>query len=209
MRRFLGRTLPLLIVLVFGILGAIQYFVPHRISQVFYKTVLAWSIGVASMAVITAAISFLRYHYKRIMTTGSRSQDVLYSSVALVAFIAMLGFGIFGTGKGSIFYQIYQNVFVPINSTIFSLLAFYMASASYRAFRAKTFESALLLIAAIIVILGTTSLGSALMLDKFTIWVMNVPNLAQKRGILIGIGLGATATSLKIILGIEKNWLGG
>ncbi len=206
MRRFLGRTLPLLIVLVFGVLGALQYFIPHRISQIFYKTVLAWSIGVSSMAVIMAAISFLRYHFNRVLITP---RDSLYSSVALVAFIAMVGFGIFGTDKGSIFYQFYQNVFVPINSTIFSLLAFYMASASYRAFRAKTFESAMLLLAAIIVILGTTALGSSLMLDKVTIWVMNVPNLAQKRGILIGVGLGATATSLKIILGIEKNWLGG
>ncbi len=206
MKRFLGRTLPLLIVFIFGILGAVQYFVPHRISQEYYRIVLTWSIGVSSMAVIIAAISFLVYHYKKIMASQG---DTLYSSIALVAFLAMIGFGIFGTDKGSIFYQFYQNIFVPINSTMFSLLAFYMASASYRAFRAKTFESALLLTAAIIVIIGTTPLGSAIYFDKLTMWIMSIPNLAQKRGILIGVGLGATATSLKIILGIEKNWLGG
>ncbi len=206
MKRFLSRTLPLLMVLIFGVLGAIQYFVPHKVSQVYYRTILTWAIGVSSMAVIMAAISFLRYHYKKIMSSEG---DTLYSSIALVAFLAMLGFGAFGTDKGSLFYQFYQNIFVPINSTMFSLLAFYMASASYRAFRAKTFEAALLLTAAIIVILGTTPIGSSILLDKVTMWIMSIPNLAQKRGILIGVGLGATATSLKIILGIEKNWLGG
>ena len=38
---------------------------------------------------------------------------------------------------------------------------------------------------------------------------MNYPNNAAKRGILIGVQLGSLATSIKILSGIEKPYMGG
>ena len=42
-----------------------------------------------------------------------------------------------------------------------------------------------------------------------TQWLMNVLNSAVRRAILIGVSMGAIALSLKIILGIERSYLGG
>jgi len=117
---------------------------------------------------------------------------------------------VFITGVFTIFAKMYLNVQVPLQATTFSLLAFYMASAAYRAFRVKGLEATLLLITAFIVMFGVTTIGNYIpFIPKLTEWLMAVPNLASKRGILIGVGLGMISTSLKIILGIERNWLGG
>ncbi len=44
-------------------------------------------------------------------------------------------------------------------------------------------------------------------LEAVSDWIMNIPQMAAKRGILIGVWLGAIAMSLRIILGIERTYL--
>jgi hypothetical protein len=131
--------------------------------------------------------------------------------------------GLFGGVEGELFLPtriagiqfdiqtLYLNIIVPLGSTMFALLAFFMASAAYRAFRARSLESTLLLSAAFIIMIGVLPLADKISthLPAFAQWIMDIPNVAAKRGITFGIALGAIATSLKIILGIERSWLGG
>ena len=58
---------------------------------------------------------------------------------------------------------------------------------------------------------GRVPLGESLLpgVGALADWVMTVPNTAAQRGILIGVSLGAIATSIKIIFGIERAYLGG
>ncbi len=204
----LQRTIPLVIVFIMGILTTIQFYIPHPISQKFYRTTIDWMNGISSMAIILAIGSLIKHHWTKV----SRGQNVVYSTTTLVslAFMALIGF-IGGIGQHSLFQKLFENVQIPLQATMFSLLAFFMASAAYRAFRAKTFEATLLLLAAFIVMIGMIPLGYYISpsISKFSQWILDVPNMAAKRGIMIGVGLGMISTSLKIILGIERNWLGG
>ena len=49
--------------------------------------------------------------------------------------------------EGSLFSWMFFNIFNPLSSSMFALLAFFVASASYRAFRIRNFEATLLLVA--------------------------------------------------------------
>ncbi|MEJ5171489.1 MAG: hypothetical protein WHU10_10915, partial [Fimbriimonadales bacterium] len=103
----------------------------------------------------------------------------------------------------------------------FSLLAFYLASASYRAFRIRSAEAGLMMATALIVMLGQTPFGMyltgwlgeqfrALWLPNVAGWVLRVPNSAVVRGLIFGTMLGGIGTALRYWLNLEKgSALGG
>ena len=119
--------------------------------------------------------------------------------------------------QGTAFDWLYVYVYSSLSATMFASLAFFVASASYRAFRARNLEATLLLLAAFFVMLGRVPVGDTLTawmpegwrLSSIASWVMNFPNAAGQRAIMIGIALGIVSTSLRIILGIERSHLGG
>jgi hypothetical protein len=59
--------------------------------------------------------------------------------------------------------------------------------------------------------LGQVPIGQLLSskLPAVSQWIMAVPNTAAKRGIDMGVTLGALATMLKILTGVERSWMGG
>jgi len=89
-------------------------------------------------------------------------------------------------------------------------LAFFIASAAYRGFRVRNVESVLLLAAAVIVMIGRVPIGKMIFpySPEVADWILRVPSMAARRGIFIGIGLGSIATALRVIVGIERTYLG-
>ena len=203
------RQIPLTITFICGISMVLQFFIPHRISQVIYQEVLKWTIILFSFSLFLGTGVLLRLHSQRVMR---KTKGWGYSIVTLVALIGMLVIGaITGIREGSLFMNLFNNVQVPLEATMFSILAFFMASAAYRAFRARTFDATLLLVAATIMMIGRVPLGTFLWggFPDLTEWILTVPSMVAKRGILIGVGLGMISTALKIILGIERSYIGG
>jgi hypothetical protein len=203
------RRLPLAICLIIGVLMIVQFMIPHPLSTEFGSTVNKWYIVLAAFALVLAIGNLIRHHSIKIQRKKSGWP---YSIVTLASMSAMAIIGFAGGIEADSLYQtIYLYVLAPLGSTMFALLAYYMASAAYRAFRARSLEASLLLAAAFIVMIGFMPFGYYIhaRLPAFAEWVMKVPNMASQRGIMFGVAFGSIATALKIILGIERSWLGG
>lgn len=203
------RTVPLRMCLIMGVVMIIQFFIPHRISQTFYEEVLDWYIITGIFALVLGLQSLFHVEWTKIRR---KKEGWGFSVITIATVIAVAAIGIIGgIGEGSLFMKIYRHITMSLQSTMFSLLGFYMASAAFRAFRAKTKEATVLLIAAVIVMFGRVPIGYFAWhkLPDVVEWLLMYPSMAAQRGIMLGVGLGISATSLKIILGIERGWLGG
>jgi hypothetical protein len=211
---FLRRQLPLLITMVTGLLLAGQYYVPHPASEQLLTTVTKWLQIIGGFALILGVTSLFQLHAAKI-----RRQEAGwgYSLVLYAGVVGTILVGLWNGGKETIdgamtsFGWVYSYTLVPLQGTMFAILAFFIASAAYRSFRARSREAAVLLVAAMIVMMGRVPLGEYILpiSGDLSAWILNVLNAAVRRAILIGVSLGAVALSFKIIFGVERSYLGG
>ncbi|HZW48876.1 MAG TPA: hypothetical protein VFF80_01905 [Bacillota bacterium] len=203
------RTLPMIITLVTGL---IVIFNDIFISPAFNTLVQTYLIRSQTLSIATAyalgGMSLMRVHGHRI----ARKRDGWMNSVVLIAGFALLmvlGVTLPG-GHNSVTYNwFYQNTAVAGGATVFSLLCFYIGSAAYRAFRARSLEATALLLSACFVMLGGTSIGSAISpaLPQIKVWIMSYFNTPVIRAVSLGVSLGAFAQGARNLFGIERGYM--
>jgi biopolymer transport protein ExbD len=204
----IGYRLPFVLMLVLGIFFVAQYYIPHSMVQQPASVMKQWKQPMGAMIMFVAAAGVIILHTKRVRR---RQQRWGYSVVTLVSAAAMAIAGVgFGVQEGSLFAQWFKHLITPLESTMFSLLAFFIASAAFRAFRARTAGATILLVSAFIVILGLIPAVEAAcpLLGDVAAFLLKYPNTAAKRAIMIGVALGAISVALKTIFGIDRTILG-
>jgi hypothetical protein len=233
------RTIPQILCTSAGLVLVVTFFLSSPQAQSWQEQASIWFNILAAVAMVLGAANLVRVHLQKI---SDRKSGWGYSGVTLVAFFVMLSVGLFKIGvpaspqypafpwsgqfdqEGSPFWWCYEYMFRPLLATIFSLLAFYVATAAFRAFRAKNTEATLLLGTAFIVLLAQTYAGTLLTdwvplewqgmptgdlrLENVKVTIMKVFATAGNRAIMIGIALGIVATSLKLLLGMDRSYLG-
>lgn len=169
-----------------------------------------WVSLISGFAIILGLTNVLAVHLQRIRTGGSKAG---YSVVLVVSALAVIALGIYGQvsknggSNSAIIDWIFSYVYQPLAVTIFSLLAFLLISAAVRTLRIRTVESTLLLIGALIILVGQIQILPFDSLTAVSTWFQNYPVLGAIRGILIGASLGAIATSLRYLLGVDNEYL--
>ena len=227
------RQLPLALCFLFGIVMMLVEFSPHPFSEGLRAEVIDWSLIIGPFALVIGVVTLVNTHLIRIKR---RVEHWQYSYLVFIGMIVMVAFGLpmgpknggnelpkwvkwFKGPENEVFVWFFDYVQVPMEATMFSLLAFFIVSASYRAFRARTLEATLLLVAALIVMIGNAPIGDFLWNELSPMgenipstarqWILDNPNLSSRRGIILGVSLGVISQSIRIIFGIERSYLGG
>jgi hypothetical protein len=231
----LRSRIPILIGFFAGLIPILSLYIPKRFlsgNDGMSPRLDQWLIILAAFALLLGIVNVLQNNFRKVTR---REQGWFFSLVLLIGLFVTGGFGIYGwlskqgidfapNGSPTPFKYMTDWFFQPLQSTIFSLLAFFMASAAFRAFRARNTEATILLIAAGIVMIGRVPLleflavpipplqpaasAASQWVGKLTEWIMATPNGAAQSGIIIGAALGAASMAMRVILGIERGYLG-
>ncbi|SYZ73232.1 conserved membrane hypothetical protein [Candidatus Zixiibacteriota bacterium] len=232
------NTLPIIIAFLSGLIMVVGFFLNPATTFLgnTEEEVLQWASIVGGFTLLLGVVSIVRVNAK---TVSQKKKGWLFNLATLISIFAMAipsvvpftttsNFGkvlykifpeswasLFGTAPGSIYDWLFNYMDSPMMATMFAMLAFYIASAAYRAFRARNAEATLLLLTAVLVMLWRIPMGEAflkLFSDNIPVYIntyiMNGANAAVQRGIVIGAALGAASMSLRIMLGIERTYMG-
>jgi hypothetical protein len=169
-----------------------------------------WGIVISAFALVVSSANLLMLHTTRLAGSAGSKERRLNSAALVTCLLLMVVLGIMRGRNTPEFLFVYNNMFLPLGVTFYAMNLFYMASASYRAFRARSVEGAFFLVAGVVVMLGNAPIMESLT-NAFvgtSGWIMQVPNLAATRGIMIGSAIGTVTVGMRIILGIDRSYLG-
>ncbi|MBS30259.1 MAG: hypothetical protein CMG39_03765 [Candidatus Marinimicrobia bacterium] len=162
------RQIAYFLVIFIGFLTLFGHFINYSpLNNFIDNDATQWFDIISGFAAFLGVINLLQLHLNKI----SRKKDNWkYSFITLFGFLIMIIFGFIYNGsdvsmgphlkkEGSAFYWMFQNIYLPLGATMFALLAFFVASASYRAFKIRNFEATLLLVSGVFLMIGRVPIG--------------------------------------------------
>jgi hypothetical protein len=176
---------------------------------------------VGAVALGLGAVNLFQIHGKRII---KRTPNAFFSYVFFFGFFTMATLGVLqkihpNAINKNLYDLMFSGGYQNLDATMFSIIAFYITSAAYRAFRVKSVEATLLLLTAVIVMLGQITIGQMLTnwlpeqtqhwtgnfrVEVIRDWILNKANTPAVRAINFGLGIGSLAMALRIWLGLER-----
>lgn len=156
----------------------------------------------AAFALLLGLLNILLVHVRRV-TVGEGNRGA--SFLLVLALVVTVALGISMPDSPSIDW-LFDYIYSPLQSTMTALLAFFVVSAAYRAFKIRDTAAAILLISSLFILFAQLPFSASLSayIPPLRDWVFKVPVTASMRGLLLGIALGTITTSLRVLLAVDK-----
>lgn len=196
------RTLPVAAAIICGLIALVDFFVSDPLVDALGAGLADGVVILAGFALLFGILNILRVHTARAVR-GERDRGL--SLLLVLALVTTLTIGLVLPASAALDW-VFTYLLVPLQSTMAGLLAFFIISAAYRAFRIRTFEAAILFATSIFVLVVQLPFigGIVPYLAEVREWLLAVPVTAGVRGILLGIALGTITTSLRVLLAVDQ-----
>ncbi|HZD56633.1 MAG TPA: hypothetical protein VE136_07925 [Anaerolineales bacterium] len=196
------------IAIAIGLVILFGYFLPFGILISLRMVLLEWAVILAAIALLVGIGNLFYVHWRKAARAQSNS---FYSVVLLISLVFTLAIvGWFGpTHSYSLW--IFNNIQVPIESSLMAILAILLAYAVVRLLRRQLNLFSIIFLVTTVVILVATApiLGVEVPgLNELRTWISQVPAVAGARGILLGVALGILATGVRILVGADRPYGG-
>ena len=187
----------------------------------YFKNVSDWALVLQAFAIGLGIYSLMSVHLRNIAMkrSGWGNSATLIAGIFLMAFAHIGKEYSKGGGLEKLDSLLFNGLMKNLDATMFSIIAFYIVSAAYRAFRVRSVEATILLIAAALIMLGNVPIGQALTnqipngptdiianlrLENIGQWILKKASNPATMAIDFGLAVGALATSLRLWLSLER-----
>lgn len=231
------KTVIAILTFLSGLYFAIEFFLPtcheangcgpikqgENILSSYIVPISDFARVMGGMTIAVGIWGLLRVHGRNVvkLRKGWHNSLALILSIAIITVVGLMqqyckGVGALKFANGA-WDVLFTGMLVSMDASMFSLIAFYIVSASYRAFRIRTAEATILMITAFIVMLGAVPLGNMLTawipadshfafmrVEVIKQWIMEVVNSAALRGVGFGLSIGGLAIAMRLWLSLER-----
>lgn len=187
-----------------GMVVFLSYLVPGM--ELIQEALIDWAVIMGTVALIfLGGLNVLGVHWNKIRQL---EPGWVYSLFVWLGFGIMVVAGFSGGPDDELVRLLFRHAQFPLQATLFSLLAFFVATAAYRSFRLRSWESVAFLLVAVIVLLGQIpgwalgDLGETL--PWIREWILTKVSLGGARGILVGVALGTIVVGIRVLIGADR-----
>ena len=207
MTAFIGkREIPIIIVIILSLVMIIPFFIAVPALNTTSTEIQRMLVPIAGFALILGGLNVVLRSITRI---SKRNKGWSFNIVLIATFIFFLVVTL-TPGLETLYTTAYVTVLGKVNEAIMALIAVFMATMAYRAFKIKSFETCLFTLSCLIVMIANAPIGEAVWAGGPDIrnWIIDFPNMAGMRALNIGIALGIIAYGIRTMLGRERIALG-
>lgn len=206
------REIPMWIVTITGVFMLIAYFFPEMVGTAATQ-IKAGSALLAGFVLIYGGIVGMRRNamnvIRRVDTEGTLWYWDAYALAVILLYIISALIDPM-RNSGAIPKFLYGNVATAGFGALFSSLAYWNMSAVLSIIKVRTWPVATLVVVMLVGFLALSPMMAAFIpqLQTLYTWFANVPGAAGARGLIMAIGIGAIALSVRLILQKESGWMG-